>query len=157
MNAEALAELRSDFGAKLQAVRQERGLSQEHLAFLSGVTGEAVRRWELGVASPRTDNLIRLAAALGCTVEELMPDDYGDRYSPQGVLVELGKLYGRSPEASGGDRSSAVAASARSSSGQSKTEANKRSDNRRTAAGGVRGKGSDQRKRRPPTSPVTCQ
>lgn len=95
MGERAFDPLKSEVGSKIKVAREAKGLSQDLLAALSNVGSESIRQWENGTVSPRTDNLIRIAAALGCMVEELMPDDYQERYSPQGVLVELGKLYGR--------------------------------------------------------------
>lgn len=52
--------------------RQARGLSQEKLAELVGVSRQAVSKWEVGDAIPDTDKLIPLARALGITVDELL-------------------------------------------------------------------------------------
>lgn len=60
-----------NLGAILQTKRSERGLSQEKLAELVGVSRQAVSKWELGDAVPDTDKLIPLAKALGVTVDEL--------------------------------------------------------------------------------------
>ena len=52
--------------------RQTRGLSQEKLAELVGVSRQAVSKWEVGDAIPDTDKLIPLARALGISVDELL-------------------------------------------------------------------------------------
>ena len=52
--------------------RQARGLSQEKLAELVGVSRQAVSKWEVGDAIPDTDKLIPLARALGISVDELL-------------------------------------------------------------------------------------
>lgn len=52
--------------------RTARGLSQEKLAELVGVSRQAVSKWEVGDAIPDTDKLIPLARALGITVDELL-------------------------------------------------------------------------------------
>ena len=52
--------------------RQARGLSQEKLSELVGVSRQAVSKWEVGDAIPDTDKLIPLARALGITVDELL-------------------------------------------------------------------------------------
>ena len=52
--------------------RQARGLSQEKLAELVGVSRQAVSKWEVGDAIPDTDKLIPLARALNITVDELL-------------------------------------------------------------------------------------
>ena len=59
-------------GETILKKRQERGLSQEKLAELIGVSRQAVSKWEVGDAIPDTDKLIPLAKALGITVDELL-------------------------------------------------------------------------------------
>lgn len=65
-----------DFGALLSEARRDRSLSRAKLAALSGVTYAYVRQLETGErASPRTDKLRSLAAALGLSVDELLAYD----------------------------------------------------------------------------------
>ena len=59
-------------GETILKKRQARGLSQEKLAELVGVSRQAVSKWEVGDAIPDTDKLIPLARALGITVDELL-------------------------------------------------------------------------------------
>lgn len=59
-------------GETIQAKRTGRGLSQEKLAELVGVSRQAVSKWELNAAVPDTDKLVPLARALGVTVDELL-------------------------------------------------------------------------------------
>ena len=59
-------------GEIIQKKRLERGLSQEKLAELVGVSRQAVSTWELGDAIPDTDKLVPLARALGVSVDELL-------------------------------------------------------------------------------------
>ncbi len=64
-----------DIGARIQAVRRERGLTQDDFASRVGVSRSAVAQWETGRAGQVTGNLSRLAAVLDVNVEYLM---YGD-------------------------------------------------------------------------------
>ena len=64
-----------DIGARIQAVRRERGLTQDDFASQVGVSRSAVAQWETGRAGQITGNLSRLAAVLDVSVEYLM---YGD-------------------------------------------------------------------------------
>ncbi len=64
-----------DIGARIQAVRRERGLTQDDFANRVGVSRSAVAQWETGRAGQVTGNLSRLAAVLDVSVEYLM---YGD-------------------------------------------------------------------------------
>ena len=60
---------------RIRAQRIRCGLTQERLAEIVGVSRQAVTKWETGVAAPGTENLFRLAGALGTTVDLLLPQD----------------------------------------------------------------------------------
>lgn len=60
----------SSVGKHLKRLRREKGLTQEQLAELSGVKQPAISAYENG-SDPLTENLIALAKALQCTLEEL--------------------------------------------------------------------------------------
>lgn len=72
------------FADNLRAVRHYARLSQRELAALVGVTGPAVAAWETGKAYPRQRTLVKIADALGCTVDDLTSDEPVDlsRVSP---------------------------------------------------------------------------
>ena len=59
-------------GAAIRASREGAHLTQEEVALRSGVDRASVVRIELGQQSPTTDTLIRLAAAIGVSVPELV-------------------------------------------------------------------------------------
>ncbi|USF25801.1 hypothetical protein N510_000717 [Firmicutes bacterium ASF500] len=59
-------------GEIIQTGRAKRGLSQEKLAELVGVSRQAVSKWEVGDAVPDTDKLVPLACGLGITTDELL-------------------------------------------------------------------------------------
>lgn len=61
-----------EFGTRLQALRKQRGLSQEALADRLGVSRQAIGKWESGGALPSIDNLLELAAILETTVDYLL-------------------------------------------------------------------------------------
>jgi transcriptional regulator with XRE-family HTH domain len=52
--------------------RKAKGLTQEQLAKLLGVTQGTVSQWENGLTHPAFNMLPRLANALGVTVDELI-------------------------------------------------------------------------------------
>lgn len=58
-------------GEKISFLRQGKGISQEKLAELIGVSRQAVTKWENGNANPDTENLIRLAEIFGVSLDEL--------------------------------------------------------------------------------------
>ena len=66
-------------GTRLRLARQVRGLSQQHLAGMAGVTRQAVSAVESGHSDPSLRVALALSDALGMTVEELFgPGDPAD-------------------------------------------------------------------------------
>ena len=60
------------FGEKVKELRTRKGLSQEDLAAMAGVTVRTVRNWETGGKYPRSRDLYaKLADALGVSEEYL--------------------------------------------------------------------------------------
>lgn len=53
-------------------LRREKGLSHKELGALIGVSNKAVSKWETGASAPKTETIIKLAAVLGVTAEELL-------------------------------------------------------------------------------------
>jgi transcriptional regulator with XRE-family HTH domain len=62
---------RKAVGRRISAIRSERGLSQEELAKLSGVSREQISRYESGQTMPSAVNGVRLAKALDCPLDVL--------------------------------------------------------------------------------------
>ncbi len=78
-------------GARLRLARQARGLSQQQLAGVAGVTRQAVSAVESGHSDPSLRVALGLARALGMTVEELFgPGDLGDPVLAQPVAAVNG-------------------------------------------------------------------
>lgn len=69
---------RAATGARLRRLREERGLSQQQVAALSGVPQESLSRIENGRRDPRLDTLKKLAAALDTDVARLLEDISAD-------------------------------------------------------------------------------
>ncbi len=74
------------FSDQLRKLRQNQGLSQEQLADLVGATTQEVVRWEIGLARPERDKVLRLARLLGSKPEELLPET---RYRGAGFGVTV--------------------------------------------------------------------
>lgn len=53
-------------------LRIERGLTQTQLARLVGCPQQTITRWETGQRNPGMKSLVKLARALGCTLDELV-------------------------------------------------------------------------------------
>lgn len=63
---------------RLRELREAKGISQQELSRLSGVKTSTIGMLELGRrACPRLDTAQRLALALGCKVDDLLPDSFG--------------------------------------------------------------------------------
>src|SRR5690349_20718177 len=60
--------------AKLKALRQERGLSRDQLAYAIRRNFYAIGAWERGRDIPNAHSIGRLCTALGCRVEDLYED-----------------------------------------------------------------------------------
>ncbi len=69
-----------EMGARIGALRRERGWSQADLAERLGVTRERLRKWEAGRNAPPLEGLISLSRALGTSYEELLT---GQKPGPQ--------------------------------------------------------------------------
>ena len=61
----------------LRSIREQRGLNQSQLAALSNVNRVNISQYEIGVRKPNLTTTQKLAAALGCTIEDLIGDDGG--------------------------------------------------------------------------------
>lgn len=60
-------------GEKIQAIRKEKGLTQEELGKRCGMEDSAIRRYELGKANPKIETLQKVSIALGIPIERLIP------------------------------------------------------------------------------------
>jgi transcriptional regulator with XRE-family HTH domain len=55
----------------MQRLRQAAGLSQSGLARATGIPVGTIKNWEQGIRFPRMDLAVKVAAALGITLDEL--------------------------------------------------------------------------------------
>jgi transcriptional regulator with XRE-family HTH domain len=62
------------FGLRLRELREERGISQETLAHVSGVARSYLGGVERGERNVGLDNLVRLSVALRVQPAELLPE-----------------------------------------------------------------------------------
>jgi transcriptional regulator with XRE-family HTH domain len=72
VNNQSIVRRERDFGLRLRAIRQSRGLSQQMLAEAAGVNRKTVNRIECGRFSPNLNTLMRLAYALSLKVQNLV-------------------------------------------------------------------------------------
>jgi transcriptional regulator with XRE-family HTH domain len=81
---------------ELKKFREERGLTQEGLAGLSGVSRVAIHRIENGQQDPRRGTVKKLAEALGITPWEAAPELFskpGDRTPGVNLTPELHRKF----------------------------------------------------------------
>ncbi len=71
---------------RIKKLRKDCGLSQEKVAEYMGVSRQAVTKWENGQSAPSTENLLKLAALFGTTVDMLMSDKDKDHDLVQQVF-----------------------------------------------------------------------
>ena len=74
-------------GARIAALRKERGLSQEGLGELVGVSRQAVSKWESDSALPDVNNCVALSKAFGITLSQLLELEE-DQSAPAGELTQ---------------------------------------------------------------------
>lgn len=89
--------LAARFARELRAARQARQWTQAELAERVGIAVEVCGRLERGVALPRADTLVRLAAALGVSADDLLGlKAQGATVAPQ--TAEPSAEYAQRPE-----------------------------------------------------------
>ena len=71
------------FQDKLQLLRKEKGLSQEKLAELVGISRQAVAKWEVGGSYPDMDNLIIISDLFKVSIDKLVKDTDDENCSYQ--------------------------------------------------------------------------
>lgn len=89
-------------GSRIREFRTRCGLLQRELAEMAGVTESAVCNYELGLRTPRPQQLEALARTLGVALDTLA--DYGVETSRNAleVLFRLEEGFGARPEADAG-------------------------------------------------------
>lgn len=64
-------------GEKIAALRRRNNITQEQLAELLGVTRQSVSRWEMDMAFPETEKLIRFSKLFSCSIDYLLGEMIG--------------------------------------------------------------------------------
>ncbi len=77
----------NELGARIRALRKERGLSQEALAQALEVSRQAVTKWEDGSSLPSTANLFALSGFFGVPLAELTGTPEGAASPPSASAV----------------------------------------------------------------------
>jgi len=81
-------------GQRISSLRKARGYTQEQLAKVLHVTGQAVSKWEKGHALPDTNLLPALARALNSSIDQLLTgEDLAFKASPYDELYAKQEFY----------------------------------------------------------------
>ncbi len=62
-------------GEKIAALRKKNGITQEQIAEILKVSRQSVSRWEMDIAFPETEKLIKLSRLLGCSIDFLFKNE----------------------------------------------------------------------------------
>ena len=62
------------FGENLKNIRKQRGITQEELAEILGVSRQAVSKWESDGGYPETEKLIAISKQLNISIDYLLND-----------------------------------------------------------------------------------
>jgi transcriptional regulator with XRE-family HTH domain len=90
---------RSDFGARVYAVREAAGLSQREVAAQLGISQPSYALWERNDVALRPDQLVKLAGVLGVRVEALLhpPTNGHRRGGPEGKAKRVFETVSQLP------------------------------------------------------------
>lgn len=86
------------FNQQLAVLRKARGISQENLAEMLGVSRQAVSKWETGETQPEMANLITLCSILEVSPNQLMGYEDDSKAAPE---QETGKAASGKPSKKG--------------------------------------------------------
>lgn len=81
--------------AKLKELRIARGISQQDLAELVGVSRQTISKWENEIVLPSADNLMRLSQVFQLPLEAFLRDDWKP---PEQQTVEAGAILPEPPQ-----------------------------------------------------------
>ena len=84
----------NEFGSRLKALRQAKGIRQEDLAAALDVSRNTVIRWESGDNEPRVSEIVKIAAVLDVSLDELMT---GEQAKAKFIEITRGPLTLRLP------------------------------------------------------------
>lgn len=76
-------------GEKIAILRKNKGYTQEQLAELLNVSRQSVSRWEMDIAFPETEKLIKLSQLLDCSIDFLLKNDLQEQeMKPQPAAID---------------------------------------------------------------------
>jgi uncharacterized pyridoxamine 5'-phosphate oxidase family protein/DNA-binding XRE family transcriptional regulator len=79
-------------GEKIAFLRKRKGLTQEQMAEILEVSRQSVSRWEIDMAFPETEKLIKLSRLLECSVDFLL-NESEQEIPKEGPLPSVNEAY----------------------------------------------------------------
>lgn len=87
-----------NFAEKLQSYRKQKGMSQENLAEVIGVSRQAVSKWESGQSYPEMDKMIALSELFHVSLDHLVKDAASEgEESRSGISGQVPAIAGWRP------------------------------------------------------------
>ena len=84
---------RTDFAARVAALREAAGLSQRAVAHEMGISQPSYANWETRNVSLKPEQLTKLAQVLGVTVDALLEDGNGSRSKRGGPTGKVRRVF----------------------------------------------------------------
>lgn len=75
------------FGNNLKMIRKEKGITQEQLAEIIGVSRQAISKWESNNGYPETDKLIIIAKELGVSLDYLIDNKPSEQNEGEELVI----------------------------------------------------------------------
>lgn len=79
-------------GEKIAVLRKKQNLTQEQMSEILNVSRQSVSRWEMNVAFPETEKLIKLSRLLECSIDYLLNENMQDS-AEDNFSVSVGDCY----------------------------------------------------------------
>ena len=74
-----MGNFRKDYAARIKTYRKDKGLTQEELASIIGVSAKTIGRYEQGLTEPSADTLFSLTDALEIEISDLLDEEAIER------------------------------------------------------------------------------
>lgn len=84
----SVSRIAESIGEKIRMLRQERGLSQERLAFKAGMNTSYIGQVERAEKSPTIDTIEKITLALDITIEEIFRMERVNSQKPEKTVIE---------------------------------------------------------------------
>ena len=81
------------FGNNLKEIRKQRGITQEGLAELLGVSRQAISKWESDSGYPETEKLIAISRELDVSLDYLLCDASDGEEKQDNCSVRVGVAF----------------------------------------------------------------